>query len=68
MIGTNGRGACALGNLGRVTDVLTMQDALLTLQKYWTDRGCMVVQPYNTEVGAGTMNPNTVMRVLGPEP
>jgi len=51
-----------------VTDVLTMQDALLTLQKYWTDRGCMVVQPYNTEVGAGTMNPNTVMRVLGPEP
>ena len=45
-----------------------MQDALLTLQKYWTDRGCIVVQPYNTEVGAGTMNPNTVMRVLGPEP
>lgn len=45
-----------------------MQDALLTLQKYWTDRGCMVVQPYNTEVGAGTMNPATVMRVLGPEP
>ena len=45
-----------------------MQDALLTLQKYWTDRGCIVVQPNNTEVGAGTMNPNTVMRVLGPEP
>jgi len=48
--------------------VLTMQDALLTLQKYWTDRGCMVVQPFNTEVGAGTANPATTLRVLGPEP
>lgn len=48
--------------------MLTVQEALLTLQKFWTDRGCMVVQPYNTEVGAGTMNPATVMRVLGPEP
>ncbi len=45
-----------------------MQEALIRLQKFWTDRGCMVVQPYNTEVGAGTMNPATVMRVLGPEP
>jgi glycyl-tRNA synthetase len=48
--------------------VLTMQDALLALTKYWTDRGCMVVQPFNTEVGAGTLNPATVLRVLGPEP
>jgi len=48
--------------------VLTMQDALLALQKYWTDRGCMVVQPFNTEVGAGTANPATALRVLGPEP
>ncbi|WP_347350968.1 glycine--tRNA ligase [Intrasporangium sp.] len=47
---------------------LTFQDALLTLQRFWTDRGCMVVQPYNTEVGAGTMNPATILRVLGPEP
>ncbi|MFT7837646.1 glycine--tRNA ligase [Saccharothrix sp. BKS2] len=45
-----------------------MQDALLALTKYWTDRGCIVVQPYNTEVGAGTLNPATVLRVLGPEP
>jgi glycyl-tRNA synthetase len=45
-----------------------MQDALLALQKYWTDRGCMVVQPFNTEVGAGTANPATALRVLGPEP
>jgi glycyl-tRNA synthetase len=48
--------------------VLTMQDALLALTKYWTDRGCIVVQPFNTEVGAGTLNPATVLRVLGPEP
>ncbi|NYJ73733.1 glycine--tRNA ligase [Allobranchiibius huperziae] len=48
--------------------MLTVQDALLTLQKFWTDRGCMVVQPFNTEVGAGTMNPATLLRVLGPEP
>jgi hypothetical protein len=45
-----------------------MQDALLALTRYWTDRGAMVVQPFNTEVGAGTLNPATVLRVLGPEP
>jgi glycyl-tRNA synthetase len=45
-----------------------MQDALLALTRYWTDRGCMIVQPFNTEVGAGTLNPATIMRVLGPEP
>ncbi|TCC58484.1 glycine--tRNA ligase [Kribbella pittospori] len=48
--------------------MLTMQDALLALTKYWTDRGCMIVQPFNTEVGAGTLNPATILRVLGPEP
>ncbi|MGH3915247.1 MAG: glycine--tRNA ligase subunit alpha, partial [Pseudonocardiaceae bacterium] len=47
---------------------LTMQDALLALTRYWTERGAMVVQPFNTEVGAGTLNPATVLRVLGPEP
>ena len=45
-----------------------MQEALLALTKYWTDRGCMIVQPFNTEVGAGTANPATFLRVLGPEP
>jgi glycyl-tRNA synthetase len=47
---------------------LTMQDVLLTLQRFWTERGAMVVQPFNTEVGAGTANPATMLRVLGPEP
>ncbi|WP_353651089.1 glycine--tRNA ligase [Nakamurella sp. A5-74] len=47
---------------------LTLQDVLLTLQRFWTERGAMVVQPFNTEVGAGTGNPATMLRVLGPEP
>jgi glycyl-tRNA synthetase len=45
-----------------------MQDALLALTGYWAERGAMVVQPFNTEVGAGTHNPATFLRVLGPEP
>ena len=38
------------------------------LQEYWGKQGCAVLQPSNTEVGAGTMNPATFLRVLGPEP
>ncbi|MFI0976422.1 glycine--tRNA ligase [Streptomyces sp. NPDC021093] len=45
-----------------------MQDAILTLQKFWSDNGCMITQPLNTEVGAGTANPSTALRVIGPEP
>jgi glycyl-tRNA synthetase alpha chain len=45
-----------------------MQDALLSLTRYWTELGAMIVQPFNTEVGAGTHNPATFLRVLGPEP
>ena len=45
-----------------------MQDALIKLNEYWTDKGCLTWQPINTEVGAGTMNSATVLRVLGPEP
>jgi glycyl-tRNA synthetase len=48
--------------------MLTMQDALARLTAYWTDQGCLLVQPMNTEVGAGTLNPATFLRVLGPEP
>jgi glycyl-tRNA synthetase alpha chain len=44
------------------------QDIILALQKFWADRGCVVVQPYNSEVGAGTYNPATFLRALGPEP
>ncbi|GIF20430.1 glycyl-tRNA synthetase [Actinoplanes tereljensis] len=48
--------------------MLTMQDALARLTAYWTEQGCLTVQPMNTEVGAGTLNPATFLRVLGPEP
>jgi glycyl-tRNA synthetase len=48
--------------------MLTMQDALARLTAYWTEQGCLTVQPMNTEVGAGTLNPATYLRVLGPEP
>ncbi len=44
------------------------QDLILTLQRFWAERGCVVVQPYNSEVGAGTYNPATFLRALGPEP
>jgi glycyl-tRNA synthetase len=45
-----------------------MQGALACLDDYWARQGCVKVQPVNTEVGAGTMNPATFLRVLGPEP
>ena len=48
--------------------MLTMQETLISLQAYWSEHGCMVAQPFNTEVGAGTANPATMLRVLGPEP
>jgi glycyl-tRNA synthetase alpha chain len=44
------------------------QDIILTLQAFWAKRGCLIVQPYNSEVGAGTYNPSTFLRALGPEP
>ncbi len=47
---------------------LTFQSIILTLEKFWGERGCLIWQPHHTEVGAGTMNPGTVLRVLGPEP
>jgi glycyl-tRNA synthetase alpha chain len=46
----------------------TFQDLILQLQKYWGDRGCVIQQPYDIEVGAGTMHPETFLRVLGPDP
>jgi hypothetical protein len=53
---------------GKRANALTFQDAIAKLQDYWAKQGCIVWQPHNTEVGAGTMNPATFLRVLGPEP
>ncbi len=47
---------------------LNFQSIILKLQQFWADQGCLLWQPYYTQVGAGTMNPATYLRVLGPEP
>jgi glycyl-tRNA synthetase alpha chain len=46
----------------------TFQDMILRLEAFWAAYGCVIAQPYHTEVGAGTMNPSTFLRSLGPEP
>jgi glycyl-tRNA synthetase alpha chain len=47
---------------------LTFQELILRLQAFWAERGCVLQQPYDVEVGAGTMAPETFLRVLGPQP
>ncbi len=46
----------------------SFQDTILSLQKYWSKQGCVIVQPYDMEVGAGTFHPATTLRSLGPKP
>ena len=46
----------------------TFQDTILNLQKYWSKQGCVILQPYDMEVGAGTFHPATTLRSLGPKP
>src|SRR6201987_5043720 len=48
--------------------VLTFQEMVFRLKHYWSDRGCIIPEPYDVEVGAGTMAPETFLRVLGPKP
>ena len=50
------------------TKPLTFQQLLFTLQRFWAEHGCVLQQPYDVEVGAGTMSPDTFLRVLGPKP
>jgi glycyl-tRNA synthetase alpha chain len=50
------------------SNALTFQQLILRLQTFWADRGCVLQQPYDLEVGAGTMAPETFLRVLGPQP
>jgi glycyl-tRNA synthetase alpha chain len=47
---------------------MTFQGLVLALESYWAKYGCAILQPYDVELGAGTMNPATFLRVLGPEP
>jgi glycyl-tRNA synthetase alpha chain len=47
---------------------MKFQDVIMSLERFWADRGCLIQQPYDLEVGAGTFNPATLLRALGPEP
>ncbi|MBI3562818.1 MAG: glycine--tRNA ligase subunit alpha [Gammaproteobacteria bacterium] len=51
-----------------MTPPATFQDLILTLQAYWAEQGCVIQQPYDMEMGAGTFHPATFLRALGPEP
>ena len=51
-----------------MTKALTFQQAIMRLERFWEEHGCLIWQPYSEKVGAGTANPATVLRVLGPEP
>ena len=46
----------------------SIQEIIMTLQKFWADQGCLILQSYDTEKGAGTMSPYTFLRAIGPEP
>ena len=47
---------------------MNFQEIILSLQKFWSRKGCVLLQPYDVEVGAGTFHPATLLKVLGPEP
>lgn len=51
-----------------MSETKTFQDIILTLQQFWSKQGCMLMQAYDTEKGAGTMSPYTFLRAIGPEP
>jgi glycyl-tRNA synthetase alpha chain len=51
-----------------VAQPLSFQRLILTLHDYWSDRGCVILQPYDMEMGAGTFHPATTLRALGPDP
>jgi glycyl-tRNA synthetase alpha chain len=55
-------------NKGALRPDRSFQDLILTLQQYWASYGCVVLQPYDMEVGAGTFHPATTLRALGPKP
>src|SRR5271165_6087564 len=45
-----------------------LQEVILTLHRFWANQGCLIAEPYDNEKGAGTFNPHTFFRALGPEP
>jgi glycyl-tRNA synthetase alpha chain len=60
-----------MGTLSKATRARgapSFQDLILTLERYWADQGCVILQPYDMEMGAGTFHPATTLRSLGPKP
>ena len=57
-----------LGRHPFVSEAISFQDIIMRLHEFWAARNCVIWQPYNIQVGAGTMNPATYLRALGPEP
>ena len=49
-------------------NILSFQDIIFALQRFWSDQGCSILQSYDTEVGAGTLHPATALKALGPKP
>jgi len=58
----------AILNPTGIIGTLTFQDLIIALQRYWADQGCVVLQPYDAPMGAGTFHPATFLRAIGPEP
>lgn len=54
--------------INKAKSFLTFQDIISSLQSFWHEKGCAILQPYHTEVGAGTLHPATVLRTLGSKP
>ncbi|MGI9319200.1 MAG: glycine--tRNA ligase subunit alpha [bacterium] len=54
--------------MSKINLKVTFQDLILTLQNYWARQGCVIMQPYDMEVGAGTFHPSTFLAAVGPEP
>jgi glycyl-tRNA synthetase alpha chain len=48
--------------------IMNFQSVIATLHAFWAERGCLIVQPYDMEKGAGTKSPHTFLRAIGPEP
>ena len=62
------RGASAARGTASLDPRRSLQEMVIALERYWAERGCVIQQPYASEVGAGTFNPATFLRSLGPEP
>jgi glycyl-tRNA synthetase alpha chain len=57
-----------MAQLGNLDPTRSFQGLILALQRFWAERGCVILQPYDMEVGAGTFHPATTLRALGPKP